>query len=71
MNADMLSKLVAALTPDSALRKAFLAPPLLDTLPAGPRGQHVRAGYTKNHNRPRNKARAKMAQASRRRNRTT
>jgi len=68
MNADMLSKLVAALTPNSALRKAFLIPPLLSLLPA-PRSRHVRAGYTKNHNQPRNKKRAKTTRESRRRNR--
>ena len=67
MNADMLSKLVAALTPDSALRKA-VEMPLLPVV-AGPRGQHVRAGFTKNHERRRKKVRAKMAKESRRRNR--
>lgn len=68
MNADMLSKLVAFLMPDSTLRKAFLTPPIFAVMPTRPRG-HVRAGITKNHSQPRNKARAKIAKASRRRNR--
>lgn len=68
MNADLLTKLVAALTPDSALRKMLLTPPLLPVV-AGRKGQHVRAGYTTNKGRPRNRARAKMARESRKRNR--
>jgi hypothetical protein len=74
MNAHLLSRLVAALTPDSALRKAFETPPLLPVV-AGRKGQHrrkgqhVRAGYTTSKGCGQSKARRKMARASRHRNR--
>lgn len=67
MNANLLTKLVAALTPDSKLRKALTAPPIYGPRPAVKR--KTRAGYTKNHSQPRNQARVRMARESRRRNR--
>ena len=72
MNAQLLTRLVKALQPDSILGK--LAAPMLPTGPRVPGGSHMahhhtRAGVTKNRGRKRNKARVKMAKASRKVNR--
>lgn len=68
MNADMLTRLVNLLTPDSALGKLALLQPPRGPIAQNGRG-HRRAGVTKNHSKPRNKTRVRMAKESRRRNR--
>lgn len=67
MNADMLTRLVKALTPDSPLGKLAL----LERGPVaqGSRRQHQRAGVTTNKGHGESKTRRKMAKESRKRNR--